>query len=161
MKFPILIAALIMVVYAGTAWAEIYRYSDSTGVEHFVDDSSKVPKKYRYQLRNSKPLKDISVIDSGPVSTRRTAEESPTPPTSSVGGNGVELFVTSWCGYCRKMERFLKEKGIPYTSYDVEKDENAARRHRELGGRGVPLVRIGSHVVRGYNPDAVMSYIGK
>jgi glutaredoxin len=161
MKFFIVLATLIMVVSVGTAQAGIYRYTDNQGGVHFVEDISKVPKKYRYQLRNTKPLKDISVIDSGPVSSQRKTEETPTRQTSSIGGNGVELFVTSWCGYCKKMEQFLKEKGIPYTSYDIENDDNAARRHRELGGGGVPLVRIGYHVVRGYKPDAVMSYIGK
>jgi hypothetical protein len=48
-----------------------------------------------------------------------------------------------------------------YTRYDIEKDENAARICRDLGGSGVPVIRIGSNVVHGYNPDAVMSYLGK
>ena len=30
--------------------------------------------------------------------------------------------------------------------------------YRELKGRGVPVVRIGSHVVHGYSPEAVMAY---
>jgi glutaredoxin len=70
----------------------------------------------------------------------------------------IEVFVTSWCVYCRKMIGFLREKGIPFTAHDIEKDSNAARAYRELGGNGVPVVRIGSHVVHGYNPEAVMEY---
>ena len=35
----------------------------------------------------------------------------------------------------------------------------AARAFRELGGRGVPVVRIGSNVVHGYNPEAILSYL--
>jgi glutaredoxin len=161
MKFSILIAVLLLVVFVGTVQAEVYRFTDSKGTLHFVDDISKVPKKYRNQLRNAKPLKDISIVDSGAVSSPLETEEPATRRTSSIGGNNVELFVTSWCGYCRKMERFLEKKGIPYTAYDIEKDENAARTYRELGGRGVPVVRIGSNVVRGYNPDAVMSFLGR
>jgi hypothetical protein len=30
-----------------------------------------------------------------------------------------------------------------------------------VGRGGVPLVRIGYHLVRGYKPDAVMSYVGR
>jgi hypothetical protein len=30
-----------------------------------------------------------------------------------------------------------------------------------MGGGGVPVVRVGSNVVHGYNPDAVMSYFGR
>jgi glutaredoxin len=70
----------------------------------------------------------------------------------------IEVFVTSWCGYCRKMIGFLRERGIPLTVHDIEKDSNAAQAYRELGGNGVPVVRVGSHVVHGYNPEAVMEY---
>jgi len=51
-----------------------------------------------------------------------------------------------------------EREGIPYTAYDIEKDSAAAGTYRELGGRGVPVVRVGSHVIRGYSPEAVMSY---
>jgi glutaredoxin len=71
----------------------------------------------------------------------------------------VELFVTSWCGYCKMMEEFLDKKGIPYKTYDVENDDQAAKVYRSLHGRGVPLVRVGSKVVYGYDPDTVLSYV--
>jgi glutaredoxin len=80
---------------------------------------------------------------------------------AEVSSAGVEVYMTSWCGYCKKMVRFLNEKGIPYTAYDIEKDSAAARVHRELGGNGVPLVRVGSHVVHGYNPEAVLMYLNE
>jgi glutaredoxin len=80
------------------------------------------------------------------------------PAKIAHGRADIEVFVTSWCGYCRKMIGFLREKGIPFTVHDIEKDSNAARAYRELGGTGVPVVRIGSHVVHGYNPEAVMEY---
>jgi glutaredoxin len=70
----------------------------------------------------------------------------------------VEIFVTSWCGYCKMMEKDLDKEGIAYTTYDVEKDDNAAKIYRELHGRGVPLVRVGSKVVFGYDPKTVISY---
>ena len=88
----------------------------------------------------------------------RTAQESPQQQNTYSGSANVEVFITSWCGYCKKMVRFLNEKGIPYTAYDIEKDSAAARTYRELGGNGVPVVRVGSHVVHGYSPEAVMSY---
>jgi len=71
----------------------------------------------------------------------------------------VELFVTSWCGYCKMLEDILDKKGIPYTTYDVEMDEDAAKIYHDLKGRGVPLVRVGSKVVYGYDPDRVLSYV--
>lgn len=81
--------------------------------------------------------------------------------SSAVQSQNVEVFITPWCGYCKKMIEFLDSKGIRYTAYNIEKDRAAMETHRKLGGRGVPLVRIGEQVVYGYNPDAVLSYLGR
>jgi len=160
MRLAVVIMGLMLALGAGSALAEVYRYVDSKGELHFVDDVAKVPKKYRKQLENPQPLREISVMDAAPAAKRRVAEEA-TPPRQekSAAGTGVEVYMTSWCGYCKKMVRFLNEKGIPYTAYDIEKDSAAARIYREIGGNGVPVVRVGTHVVHGYNPDAVLGYL--
>jgi glutaredoxin len=85
-------------------------------------------------------------------------EPGQTVSKNAYGRADIEVFVTSWCGYCRKMLGFLREKGIPFTVHDIEKDSSAARAYRELGGNGVPVVKVGSHLVHGYNPEAVMEY---
>jgi len=69
----------------------------------------------------------------------------------------VEIFVTSWCGYCKKLEAFLKTNHIDYTRYDVERDEAGAEIFEKIGGEGVPVVRIGKEVIHGYDPDAVLA----
>lgn len=90
----------------------------------------------------------IVLADAGAAKTK-SARSCPT----------VEIFVTSWCGYCKMMEQALDKKGIAYTTYDVEKDDRAAKIYRDLHGRGVPLVRVGSKVVYGYDPDTVISFV--
>jgi glutaredoxin len=160
MRFTVTLAALILLVFAGSALAEVYKYTDSRGALHFVDDIAKVPMKYRAQVEDADSRGNVSVMDAAPVSHSprgRTAHE-PQQRDTSTGGAHVEVFMTSWCGYCKKMIRFLNEKGIPYTAYDIEKDGAAARTYRELGGNGVPVVRVGSHVIHGYSPEEVMSY---
>lgn len=160
MRLTVLISAVLLVVFAATALAEIYKFTDSRGELIFVDDIAKVPKKYRKQLENAQPPAQISVMDATTAPKPRKTEEAPKPQQNDLHRSAdVELFMTSWCGYCKKMVRFLNEKGIPYTAYDIEKDEGAARIYRSLGGRGVPVVRVGSHVVHGYNPEAVLSYL--
>lgn len=152
---------VILLVAVGVCRAEVYKYTDGKGELHFVDDISKVPKKYRKQVENGEPEGNVSVMDAAPASRAprgHVAQESSHQQNTYCGGANVEIFITSWCGYCKKMVRFLNEKGIPYTAYDIEKDSAAARTYRELGGNGVPVVRIGSRVVHGYSPDAVMSY---
>jgi len=63
----------------------------------------------------------------------------------------IELYSTSWCGYCKKARRFFRSRGIPFTEYDIEKDKNAARRKKELGSpKGVPFVVIDGQGIQGY-----------
>jgi len=71
----------------------------------------------------------------------------------------VEIYVTNWCGYCKKAQNYLKSKGIPYVAYDIEKDSAASQRHKELGGRGVPLIIIGSNKMSGFSQERLEYYL--
>ncbi len=71
----------------------------------------------------------------------------------------VEIFVTSWCGYCKKLEKFLKVHDIPYTKYDIEANPRAAEAYRSMGGTGVPVTRIGTDIVYGYDPDRILELL--
>jgi glutaredoxin len=160
MKMPVTLVALSMLIAAGGECSGgVYSYSDSRGALNFVDDASKVPKEYPTRLKSGGLLANANGLDSA----RKRVEVAANEPGQTFSKNtsaraDVEVFVTSWCGYCRKMLGFLQEKGIPFTVRDIERDNNAARAYRELGGNGVPVVRVGSHVVHGYNPEAVMEY---
>jgi len=64
----------------------------------------------------------------------------------------VELYTTSWCPYCRKAEAFLTANGIPFVSYDIEKDKAAALRKKQLDKRkGVPLAVINGQTIYGFS----------
>ncbi len=136
-----LILAISLNVLGMKAYAEFYRYIDSTGSLQCVDNISSVPAQYRNQLKNAQSLSEVG--------KKKAPQYTGT----------VDIFVTSGCGYCKKMERFFDTKGIRYTAFDIEKDGKARKQYKELGGRGVPLTRIGSSVVRGYHPDAVLKAI--
>lgn len=65
----------------------------------------------------------------------------------------VEIYVTEWCHYCRDAQSYMKSRGIPFTAYDIEKDSAANRRYKELGGGGVPILKIGSEKMFGFSKD--------
>ena len=69
----------------------------------------------------------------------------------------VEIFVTGWCPYCRKLESFLTKSHINFKRYDIEKDTKAAQLFSRLGGNGVPMARVGSKVIHGYDPQAILT----
>jgi thiol-disulfide isomerase/thioredoxin len=79
---------------------------------HFVDDISKVPAKYRKQLQQAGLSGDISIVDAGPAPSPRKSQDPLPRKSISYGGNTVELYRTSWCGYCKKMGRFLNEEDM-------------------------------------------------
>ena len=69
----------------------------------------------------------------------------------------VELYVTSWCPYCRQAIDFFKSRGINYVVYDIERDDNAARRKRGLDHRrGVPFAVINGIKIHGFSEEAYL-----
>lgn len=79
-----------------------------------------------------------------------------TPARQVQSSEPVILYSTRSCGYCAKARSLLNEYNIDYTEYDIEHSTAAARRHRALGGRGVPLLVIKGTVVKGYNRDRIL-----
>ena len=71
--------------------------------------------------------------------------------------DGVVLYATEWCGYCRKARRFLQENDIPFVEYDIEKSAEGRRQYEALNGRGIPLLKVKGTVIRGYSPEAIMA----
>ena len=64
----------------------------------------------------------------------------------------VELYSTSWCGYCQKARVLFRQKGIRFVEYDIEKDREAANRKRQLDSKnGVPFAVINGHGIHGYS----------
>ncbi len=45
----------------------------------------------------------------------------------------------------------FSKKGIRYTKYDVETSAKGQRDYKKLGGGGVPVIKIGSKVMRGFS----------
>jgi hypothetical protein len=117
MKFFIVLAALIMVVSVGTAQAENYRYTDNQGL-CILSRISRRCRKIPLSAQEYQAFKAHFRHRLWPFSSQRKTEETPTRQTSSIGGNGVELFVTSWCGYCGKMGNSLKKREFltPHTT---------------------------------------------
>ena len=68
--------------------------------------------------------------------------------------NQVELYVTSWCPYCKQAKDFFRSKGIKIKVYDIEKDKKAAARKKKLDGRGkgVPFAVINGKYISGFSP---------
>lgn len=69
------------------------------------------------------------------------------------------LYRTSWCGYCRKAERFLREQGVNLIQYDIEKEPGRRAEMKKKGGSGIPFVDIEGIYIRGYSKGAMLRAI--
>ena len=68
----------------------------------------------------------------------------------------VLLFSTSTCSWCRRAKRYLKERGVPFKEIDIERDTDAGRDIvRKTGQRGVPVIKIGSRWIVGFDREQV------
>ncbi len=88
---------------------------------------------------------------------RGQASSSLTPYSPRESRMWVEIFITSWCPYCRKLEQFLKAEHIPYRRYDIEANPQAKRVYDQFGIPGVPVIRIGSKLISGFDQTAILN----
>jgi glutaredoxin len=158
--FIILIAA---VHGGGMAYGEIYKWVDKNGVQHFGDappqkagTAGKVESIPTTPRRAPEP--QVTPKEEQPQTLKQPAKPTPPPQAADVPqvrNANVEMFMTSWCGYCRKAREYFQARGIAITEYDVEADAAAAqRKHEILPSPGVPLVVINGTPIQGYSPHA-------
>lgn len=77
------------------------------------------------------------------------------PPKAYAAQPLVEIFVTTWCPYCKALEDYLQRKNVVYKRYNIEQSSEGKKKHSLLGGGGVPVVKIGTEVIRGFDPRAI------
>jgi glutaredoxin 3 len=68
----------------------------------------------------------------------------------------VILFSTSTCSWCRRAKRYFRENRVPFKEVNVERDQAAARDIvRKTGQTGVPVIKIGSKWIVGFDKERI------
>lgn len=79
------------------------------------------------------------------------------PPEQVPAAQGVIVYKTAWCGVCKKVESYLKRKGVAYEAKDIEKDRQAAAelqaKAKAQGVRtgSVPVLDVGGQLIVGFD----------
>jgi glutaredoxin len=154
MRFIIVaVVVFFMTFYTVNSDAAIYKWVDKDGTVHFTDSppsdsNAKVVNPEPNRLEGYGKTPDRQQVRGQSASAQvKNVQQADLPI--------VELFVTSWCGYCKKAEAYFTRKNIPFVKYDIEKDQSAARRKASLTqSRGVPFVLIGDVGIPGYSEAA-------
>lgn len=160
----ILVTVTLLLAFS-LANAEMYQWVDENGAVTFKD----TPPPASGKGRKVKVYKDSDFDPAPPVlpapatggsrKTSAAAVPQESAPKKERFSGTVEIYVTAWCGYCKQAQRYMTSRGIPFVAYDIEKDSAARQRHRELGGRGVPLIIIGQNRMSGFSAEALENHL--
>lgn len=161
------IAVVVSVVLCAaiSSHAEMYRWEEN-GIVTFKDTPPPVSKKRKVRVYKETDF-DVAPPVPVPSKSSRISPSTPSQPLQSAVkkterfAGTIEMYSTAWCGYCVAAERYMKDKNYRYVTYDIEKDLSAKQRHKELGGRGVPLIIIGAHKMSGFSPENLEYYLDK
>lgn len=158
-----LIVLNVQLYISGVAHGEIYKWVDKNGIMHFGDSPPQdVETARKLESLPATPPKDpepqASPIPEEPLQELKRPirpvprQEELTQPMMDAQ---VEIFMTRWCGYCKKAREFFAERGIAVTEYDIAADSAAAQRKQKIyPSPGVPLVVINGHPIQGFAPHA-------
>ncbi len=69
------------------------------------------------------------------------------------------MYSTKWCPACIEARGFFSQNNIAYFEYDVDKSEQARKQFLQLGGQGVPLIRIGNKTIYGMQREKILQAI--
>jgi glutaredoxin len=98
---------------------------------------------------------------------------APAPPAAAAEDQGdrasaaerapVILYMTDWCGWCRKTRALLNEIEADFEEVDIEKSDEGRREFEEKsGGRGgIPLLDIGGTIVRGFDEARIRRLVAE
>lgn len=167
MPMKTLLAVIILLLSCSLAGAEMYQWIGDDGSVTYKDTPPPATgKRKKVRVYNDSDVAPAPAHQPEPGSRSATKGGAPASPAVQAAAPGkgrfkgtVEIYVTSWCGYCKQALSYMDNRGIPYVAYDVEKDRAAGQRHRELGGRGVPLIIIGSNRMSGFSPQVLENYL--
>jgi len=148
-----LLPLLLALAFALPVKAEIYKWTDADGKAHF--SASKPAHPVSIENRQDLEVKSPQPVPAAdkPAGDNRTQATAPQ----------VDLYITSWCPYCKKAMAFLRKNNIAFTAYDIEQDSDAATRKTNIdpGYGGVPLAVINGAAIRGFSESSYRQALAK
>lgn len=80
-----------------------------------------------------------------------TERRSPDSTVQGAAPGDIVLYGNDHCGYCKRAQQHMQNRGIPYVYKDVETDSQAEAEWRAHRARGVPVILIGDQVLQGFS----------
>ena len=133
----------MLCVFAGSASSQpIYRWIDASGRVQYTTERPPAG------VKSATVAPRVSSYSGTPVVSGRT----PVAPQAAAPAE-VTMYSTDWCPYCRKARDYFARNGVRYAELDIEKSPAAKAEYDRLGGRGVPLILVGSQRMSGFGEE--------
>lgn len=146
MKF-VATGLLLMLTVNFAQAQQIYRWVDANGRVQYSEKPPAGAQSSTVQPRVSSVGGNASAAKGGGAAQPATAKAA------------VKMYATDWCGYCKQARQFFARNGIAYTELDIEKSQAAMAEYKGLGGRGVPVILVGSERMNGYGEQRLMQML--
>ncbi|KAF0146271.1 MAG: glutaredoxin [Nitrospirae bacterium] len=152
-----LTAIILLSIFISPASSEIYKWKDKDGNIFYSDSPPAGIDVQKKKFREDR-IERQETKESSHKSENNTLKEN--KPYSDVE---VVMYMTSWCGYCKKAREYINSLGVRLTEYDVERDKskNSEMLSKSGGYKGVPLIDVEGVIIRGYVPDAIKTAVEK
>ena len=148
---------VLLLIFVSPASSEIYKWKDKNGNIVYSDFAPSGVAAQKKKFRDDR------------IERQETKESSHKPESNALKEDGpcsdvnVIMYMTSWCGYCKKAKAYINSLGVRLTEHDVDKDrsKNSEMLSKSGGAKGVPLIDVEGVIIRGYVPDAIKTAVEK
>ena len=138
---------LLCAAFAGPICAgQLFKWVDEQGNIHYGDHP---PENAHLESITGK-ISSYGKVSVEPLPSTPSKTASP-DSTGNVSAKSVVMYSTSWCGFCKQAKSHFRSNNIPFKEYDIEKSPGAAKKFKQLNGRGVPVILIGDQRMNGFD----------
>lgn len=141
-------------IFSLPAWVQVYKGQDERGVTHFSESPPQGKESLKRKVRQKEKTAERAV-------ELRQAADRRLQGKRSNRDIQVIMYMTDWCGYCRKAREYLHSLGVNLIEYNIEKDKGKREEMRKLGGKGVPFIDVEGILIKGYSPELIKGAIEK
>jgi glutaredoxin len=140
-KYPF-IFVLFLVFFCQTAEADFYKWIDEKGQTQITD----------YPPPQEKTTKVIEIQKTQSDAPVISEKEDDAEKIKAKKKTDVVIYTKNDCKDCEKALEFLKSKNVSFIEYNMDKDENAAAKRKEIDdGDDVPFAVINRNQVHGFS----------
>jgi len=124
--------------------AEIYKWTDEKGRVHFGDKPVAQHTAEPVELSKMNTMTAVDIPENLFDRSATTPSQSIKTTLPRLSKGRVVMYSTQNCGYCGLAKDYMKRNGIAYQEKDINRSASAKQEFVRYGGRGVPLLLIGT-----------------